>query len=70
MFKVAVCLKTLYPGSTIGFSTPFKPTPQSHNPDGYLGITHPVHAVIPKSSPPNLAPWEKVAPPLPSSPVP
>ena len=56
VFKVAVCFKTLYPGSTIGFSTPFKPTPpsspQSHNPDGYLGITHPVHAVIPKSSPP------------------
>ena len=28
VFKVAVCFKTLYPGSTIGFSTPFKPTPQ------------------------------------------
>ena len=28
VFKVAVSFKTLYPGSTIGFSTPFKPTPQ------------------------------------------
>ena len=58
VFKVVVCFKTLYPGSTIVFFTPFKPTPQSHNPDGYLGIMHPVHTVIPKSPPPpNLAPW-------------
>ena len=71
VFKVAVCFKTLYPGSTIVFFTPFKLTPispQSHNPDGYLGIMHPVHTFIPKSSPPTSFgqvgenPGNKVAP--------
>ena len=74
VFKIVVCFKTLYPGSTIGFSTPFKPTPQVPLNLTILMVISALCILCILSflnlPPPTLLPGNKVAPPLPSSPVP